>query len=99
MDSVYALWLFAIGVSPFGHPRIEAYLQLPVAFRSLSRPSSAPDAKAFTLCSFSLELSELALACPSLFSELLEFHKQIRKLLSQCKGLPLHLSTLMFPSR
>ena len=29
-----------------------AYLRLPVAFRSLSRPSSAPDAKAFTLCSF-----------------------------------------------
>ena len=33
-----------------------AYLQLPAAYRSLSRPSSAPDAKAFTLCSFSLEL-------------------------------------------
>ena len=44
-------------VSPFGHPRIEAYLQLPAAFRSLSRPSSAPGAKAFTLCSSSLELS------------------------------------------
>ena len=44
-------------VSPFGNPRIEAYLQLPVAYRSLSRPSSAPDAKAFTLCSLSLELS------------------------------------------
>ena len=29
-----------------------AHLQLPVAYRSLSRPSSAPDAKAFTLCSF-----------------------------------------------
>ena len=34
-----------------------AYLQLPAAYRSLSRPSSAPDAKAFTLRSFSLELS------------------------------------------
>ena len=44
-------------VSPFGHPRIEAYLQLPAAFRSLSRPSSAPDAKAFALRSFLLELS------------------------------------------
>ena len=39
------------GVSPFGHPRIKAYLQLPAAFRSLSRPSSASGAKAFTLCS------------------------------------------------
>ena len=45
-----------MGVSPFGNPRIEAYLQLPVAYRSLSRPSSAPDAKAFTLRSNSLEL-------------------------------------------
>ena len=36
-------------VSPFGYLRIEAYLQLPEAFRSLSRPSSAPDAKAFPL--------------------------------------------------
>ena len=57
MDLRYVLWLFTIGVSPFGNPRIEAYLQLPVAYRSLSRPSSAPDAKAFTLCSYSLELS------------------------------------------
>ena len=43
-------------VSPFGHPRIVAYLQLPEAFRSLSRPSSAPDAKAFPLRSYSLDL-------------------------------------------
>ena len=46
-----------MGVSPFGNLRIEAYLQLPAAYRSLSRPSSAPDAKAFTMCSYSLELS------------------------------------------
>ena len=45
-----------MGVSPFGNLRIVAYLQLPAAYRSLSRPSSAPDAKAFTLCSSSLEL-------------------------------------------
>ena len=43
-------------VSPFGHPRIEAYLRLPVAFRSLSRPSSADGAKAFPLRSFTLDL-------------------------------------------
>ena len=62
-------------VSSFGYLRIEAYLQLPAAFRSLSRPSSAPDAKAFTLRSCSLELP---LFCSSCFSlELLEFHKQI----------------------
>ena len=39
-------------VSPFGNLRIKAYLPLPVAYRSLSRPSSAPGAKAFPLCSF-----------------------------------------------
>ena len=49
------LWLFAIGVSPFGDPRVKAYFQLTVAYRRLSRPSSALGAKAFTLCSFSLE--------------------------------------------
>ena len=56
MDSRYVLQLFTVGVSPFGNLRIEAYLQLPAAYRSLSRPSSAPDAKAFTLRSYSLEL-------------------------------------------
>ena len=39
-------------VSPFGNLRIVAHLQLPEAYRSLSRPSSAPDAKAFPLRSF-----------------------------------------------
>ena len=37
-------------VATFGNLRINAYLLLPEAYRSLSRPSSAPDAKAFTLC-------------------------------------------------
>ena len=36
-------------ISPFRNPRIKAYLQLPVAYRSLSRLSSAPGAKAFAL--------------------------------------------------
>ena len=36
-------------IAPFGYPRINAHLRLPVAFRSLSRPSSAPSAKAFPL--------------------------------------------------
>ena len=39
-------------VSPFGNLRIEAYLQLPAAYRSLSRPSSALGAKASTLCPY-----------------------------------------------
>ena len=44
-------------VSPFGNLRIIGYLLLPEAYRSLSRPSSAPDAKAFPLRSFQLDLS------------------------------------------
>ena len=53
------LWIhFAIAgyysgwIAPFGYPWINAYLRLPMAFRSLSRPSSAPSAKAFPLRSF-----------------------------------------------
>ena len=56
MNSVRNLCFFNIGVPTFGNLRIDAYLQLPEAYRSSSRPSSAPDAKAFTLCSFQLEL-------------------------------------------
>ena len=39
-------------VSPFGDPRINAYSQLPTAFRSVSRPSSPLIAKAFTRCPY-----------------------------------------------
>ena len=43
----------------FPHSEIRgynAYVQLPTAYRSLSRPSSALDAKAFPLRSFQLDL-------------------------------------------
>ena len=36
-------------VAPFGHPRVEACLQLTGAYRSLPRPSSTSSAKAFTV--------------------------------------------------
>ena len=42
--------LYSCWIAPFRHLRINAYLQLPAAFRSLSRLSSAPSAKAFALC-------------------------------------------------
>ena len=72
------------GSSPWVFPHSEirgynAYLQLPAAYRSLSRPSSAPDAKAFTLCSSLLELPSLHTFCSRyeglavLSLELLEF--------------------------
>ena len=37
-------------IAPFGHPRINACMQLPEAFRSLPRPSSPADAKASFMC-------------------------------------------------
>ena len=48
-DSVYDTQVLPVCVPTFGNLRITAYLQLPEAYRSLSRPSSAPDAKAFPL--------------------------------------------------
>ena len=49
-------------VPAFGNLRIIGYLLLPAAYRSLSRPSSAPSAKASALCSSSLDL--LLVFCP-----------------------------------
>ena len=51
MDLSYGAILFGWRVPPFGYPRIEACLRLPVAFRSVPRPSSAYGARASTLCS------------------------------------------------
>ena len=46
------LALYHQWVPPFGYLRLIAYLQLPEAFRSLSRPSSASSAKASTICPY-----------------------------------------------
>ena len=48
--------IFSSRVSPFRNPRIIEYLLLLVAYRSLSRLSSAFGAKSFTLCSQQLNL-------------------------------------------
>ena len=48
-------------VSPFGYQGIYACLRLPLAFRSLPRPSSALGALASTLCSCSLDFRILRL--------------------------------------
>ncbi len=42
-------------VTPFGNLRIIAYLPLPEAYRSLSRPSSPVSTKAFTVCPLKLD--------------------------------------------
>ena len=47
----------ACRVAPFGNPGIKDYLHLPRAFRSLSRPSSPPRAKASTVCPCLLSMS------------------------------------------
>ena len=49
-------WSSSSRVSPFRHLRLNGYLLLPAAFRSLSRLSSALSAKASTLRSFLLDL-------------------------------------------
>ena len=49
-------WSLSSRVSPFRYLRINGYLLLPEAFRSLSRLSSALSAKASTLRSFLLDL-------------------------------------------
>ena len=62
-------------VSPFGNPRINGYLLLPEAYRSLSRPSSAPGAKAFPLRSFLLDLyvSLARLLVPSIYRNFFQY--------------------------
>ena len=52
MDSTYGDGGFLRRVSPFRNLRINGYVLLPVAYRSLSRLSSALSAKASTLRSF-----------------------------------------------
>jgi hypothetical protein len=58
MNSVYGTWPSTMWVAPFRHPRIKGYVLLPVAFRSLSRLSSALSAKASTLRPSLLNLLE-----------------------------------------
>ena len=68
-------------VSPFRDPRITGYVLLPVAYRSLSRLSSALSAKASTLCPFLLDLvcnqPSVAVAAFSLISSLLRILDEI----------------------
>ena len=69
MYSRYSDWSSTSRVSPFGYLRINGYVHLPAAFRSLSRPSSALIAKAFTLCSFLLD--------PDVFTQIFRFGKSL----------------------
>ena len=57
-DSTHVDRVLLCRVSPFGNSGINAYVRLPQTYRSLSRPSSALDAKAFPLRSYQLDLVE-----------------------------------------
>ncbi len=52
-------------VSPFGHPGINACVPLPLAYRSLPRPSSPPCAQASPTCLRSLDRNSLCYRQPS----------------------------------
>ena len=56
MNSRMDAWSLSMRVAPFGYLRINGYLLLPEAFRSLSRPSSAVSARASALRPFCLTL-------------------------------------------
>ena len=55
-------WSLSSRVSPFRYLRINGYLLLPEAFRSLSRLSSALSAKASALCPYCLTFRFITLA-------------------------------------
>ena len=75
----------------FPHSEIlgyNAYVQLPQAYRSLSRPSSAPDAKAFPLRSYQLDLTGSQELC----------RPQIRFIVVLCYPFKVHKSLLCYLS-
>ena len=61
MDSVYDVQGLLVRIAPFGNLRINGYLLLPAAYRSLSRLSSALSAKASALRPYSLDLLQASL--------------------------------------
>ena len=75
MDSAYDDWGLLSRVSPFGNQRVNGYLLLTAAYRSLSRPSSALSAKASTLRPLLLNLPSYRsfVWCGLLFSWFLMF--------------------------
>ncbi len=56
-------------VPPFGYPRINSRSQIPVAFRSLLRPSSLPDAKASAVRPYYLD--------PYFFPSVVKEHRKL----------------------
>ena len=87
MDSVHDDRSSSCRVPPFRHPRLNGYLLLPAAFRSLSRPSSALSAKASALRSFCLTFccySVNSLAFFPLDDHLSSMSSYLARYLSKC---------------
>ncbi len=87
MDSVHDDRSSSCRVPPFRHPRLNGYLLLPAAFRSLSRPSSALSAKASALRSFCLTIccySVNSLAFFPLDDNLSSMSSYLARYLSKC---------------
>ena len=96
-------------VSPFGYLWIKAYLRLPKAFRSLSRPSSAISALASTLRSSSLDLclpakpppkttfriQQGSMFCVYFASSIMPFRSRSRSA-SASRSLELHVELYLF---
>ena len=68
-DSLYDAYASHMRIAPFGYLRINSCLLIPAAFRSLPRPSSAPNAKAFSLRSYQLNHLNYVLNFKLVFAE------------------------------
>ena len=93
-------------VAPFGHLRINARLQLPVAFRSLPRPSSSLRAKASTIRPYLLPIlknySPSGIRIPNYFysrvSTLFFFSKLVNELFSYSYDFSTSIPIKVLPS-
>ena len=69
-------------VAPFGNPRIKGYLLLHAAYRSLSRPSSPPRAKASFMCPSLLSYNvRLRLCLVSVYLSFQRLHSLVKSAL------------------
>ena len=84
MDSPYSDRGFLCRVSPFRNLRVNGYLLLTVAYRSLSRLSSALSAKASTLRSLYLDLLILAFSIYSVILSALKFCSYLNWYIFRC---------------
>ena len=80
-------------VSPFGHPGINACVPLPLAYRSLPRPSSPLCAQASSTCYRSLDYKRIDVApgCPGTFAASRSMYPSRARAMTRMGHLPLQL--------